>query len=194
MRMRRRVVLLAALLLSGCAASTFDRHLAAERWTDAAHAFASDSALHSNERAMYRAALLYGTPGLDTWQPQVARELLARMLQLHPNSIHRESAIRVIALIDEVQRVNALTAVLELTRVQVETELEALRADVALLESRLSVQTEEREQLRIAVERLQGDVRSREQQLRTLREELDRLKAIDLRAGVRSGGVLNPDR
>jgi peptidoglycan hydrolase CwlO-like protein len=181
-----------ALLLGACSVSSFDRHLAAQRWSDAADAFDADSSLLSSDRALYRAALLHASPALPTWEPLRARELLAFLLTEHPGSMHRESALRLVELIDEMEsrrmHAEARQQQLETQRARLQNEVADLRTQLNATERRMQATDEESALLRAAVERLQLIVRDREEQLRQLRQELDRLKAIDLRVPPRAGG------
>jgi hypothetical protein len=185
------LVLLVPLAAGGCANRAFDQHMAAGRGAEAATAFREDSSLHGNERRLFRAALVHAAPDRGAYEPQRARDLLVRLLDEHPHSVHRESAIGMIALIDEVGKVRSAGIAREQQR---EAERARLHADIVRLESelgsarsRLAAQDEDNFMLRGTVDRLQAILRDREAQLAVLRTELDRLKAIDLRSTSRPG-------
>lgn len=167
-----------------CAPSAFHRHIDARRWTEAAQAFAADSALLEDERALYRAALLHGTPGTPVYDPARARALLERLLALRPDRGQREAATHLLPMLQELER----SALLERRESELQAEIERLQREVErllavrdALSERLAVEQEQRMLLRRAVDRLELGLREREEQLRALRTELDRLKAIDLR-------------
>jgi signal transduction histidine kinase len=187
--MRRTATVLAVVALlgtAGCASTSFDRHVAAGRWAEAAQAFDADSALHADPRAVYRAALIYGSPDLGTYRPDVARQLLERVLQLRPGARDREFALRFIALLDELERLRAESGAREqeLRREihRLNTEATEIRAELDELKARVAAKEEEGTAMRGLIGRLEMALRDRDQQLRTLREELELLKAIDLRA------------
>lgn len=188
----RTCVLTGALLSSACASSQFDRHFEARRWSAAADAFAADSSLHFREPTLFRAALLHATPRSETYDPARARELLERLMDLHPGTSRRETVQGMIALLDEVERVRIESALRE-QEVRRELailngEVVRLRDDIASLESRFQAREEENDLLRRITARLEADLREREYRLRLLTEELDRLKEIDLRSPARPSG------
>lgn len=147
--------------------------------------FSVDSSLHTNDHALYHAAVIYASPDLGAYQPDLARELFVRLLQRHPHSVHRAPAARFIALIDEVDRVRHAgiqrQQQLEVERRILEMDLAQVRDDLEAIQSRLLAQDEQNADLRQAVEQLTRTIRNREEQLAVLRTELDRLKAIDLK-------------
>jgi hypothetical protein len=190
MRARTCLILAISLAATGCATRAFDRHYSAGRWDEAVATFSADSSLHSNDRSLYRAAVILASPDLGAYQPQRARELLVRLLDLHPHSVHREPAVRFIAMIDEMERVRYAAIQrqqrLEAERSRLEDELTRIRADVNIMQEQLRAQNERNADLRGAVDRMERMLRDREEQLTVLRTELDRLKAIDLGASPRA--------
>lgn len=187
--LRDRLVLLGLALVSACATtSSFDRAFEARRFDEAAAAFRSDSTLHTQARALYRAALLHGTPGLETYDPALARELLERMLALDPGAATWEST-SLLSLLREQQRAEEVAShregELEARTGRLAAEADGLRQRIAWLEARLHAQDDQNEVLRRVITRLEADLRDRETRLDALQDELDRLKAIDLRAPPR---------
>jgi predicted RNase H-like nuclease (RuvC/YqgF family) len=174
--------------ISACAsARPFDRLLSEQRWADAAQLFASDSTLVNDERALYSAAVLFGSPSKTaTYDPERARTLFQRLLTNFPNSKYAADAQDRLALLDEALRARTGTA-----RVR---ELEARIADLTAQQVRLraeldSAQSQSDASKRSAA-RLEADVRDRDEQLRALRLELKQLKEIDLKP--RSAGRRPP--
>lgn len=174
-----------AIALAACASSPFDRHFEAGRWNDAARAFEADSSLHHRHDALYRAALVYGTPASDAYQPVRARQLLERVLALAPSRDRQEAALGMIRLLDEVERVRRSADQrdqhLRTERDALEREAARLRDRIVSLERRFNQQGEQNDRLRRLAARLAADLREREQRIDALGEELDRLKEIDLR-------------
>lgn len=180
------------MVSAACAASPFDRHYDAHRWPEATRAFEADSSLHDHPDAVYRAALLYATPGSETFQPARARQLFERLLTLGPGLARQEAAIGMIRLLDEVESVRAAN---DRRERQLRAELEAaereaadLRQRIVSLESRFRQQEEQNERLRQVAAQLAADLRDRERRMEALGEELDRLKQIDLRPTPRPDG------
>lgn len=168
--------------------SPFDRALDEHRLEAAATMFDSDSSLQAQPHALYRAALLYGTPGLATYDPSRARELIERMLELDPDAATWETN-SVLALLREQDRSAQAAKVrereLEGRVAQLTSEADGLRQRLMWFEARLQAQDDQNEVLRRVLTRLEGDLRDRETRLGALQDELDRLKAIDLRAPSR---------
>jgi len=188
----RRLLLFGVLFVAGCATSPFERHLAAGRWNDAAHAFRADSSLLDQPRALYRAALVFASPDRDTYDPAAARELFDRLITQHPRSQYADPAQHYTGLLDEIERVrNASLArqqQLERQVQQLQKQIVELQSDIASLEAKIATQSHDAELMTALVVRLEGSMRRCEEQLREARAELDNLKAIDLRNPPRSGG------
>jgi hypothetical protein len=167
--------------LAACAArmTQFDQYLAREQWTEAAREFASDSSLHGNEHAVYRAALLYGTPGRPTYSADTARVLLTGFLKRFPASTYHEDAVARLALLD--QLVNSQRAAEAHLR-ELEARIDALTRETRDLRARADSATAQRDSLRATIVRLEGERRDREEQLKALRLELQQLKEIDLKS------------
>jgi len=193
--MNARLMLIGALACAGCAPSLFQRHLDAHRWSEAAQAFASDSALQRNERALFRAALLHGTPGTPVYDPVRARSLLEQLTTQSPRSDRAAAARHLLPLFEALDRAVVLERqVRDLEReiAQQDARIERLLLERDDLRDRLRTEQEQRESLRLALESLEAELRTRDLQLRTLRTELDRLKAIDLRLPERPVTVTPP--
>lgn len=169
-----------ALLVVGCARATqFDRYYANSQWADAAREFSSDSAASLNQQELYRAALVYGTPGRSTFNPVKGRQLLTLLLARFPETPHRDEAESRLMLLndmlqtheDAVKKQHELEGrIAELTR---QTQELRARADSALSQS---------DSLRGVVAKLETERKDREEQLRALRLELQQLKEIDLKS------------
>jgi two-component system sensor histidine kinase GlrK len=170
--------LVLALTATGCATSQFDRLLSQERWTDAAQVFAADSSLMNDEGALYRAAMLFSSPGKPTYTPARARTLLQRLLTRYPGGEHAAAARDRLALLDDA-RLEREAAELRIR--DAEAHIAALEGEIGQLRARLDSARVEADSMRRANARLEADARDREEQLRSLRLELERLKAIDLK-------------
>jgi hypothetical protein len=198
--MRAFAVACAALLAGlagGCAGSTFDRHFDARRWDAAARAFDADTALHGSERALYRAAVVHATPGTAVYDPQRARALLERLLEIRSSGGRSLEASLLLALLHEVERQDS--ARLALQR-EAERRIARLATEIARLEDELRSTAErhtanmaEASQLRALAAALRTELRQRENRMQELQRELDRLKEIDLspppKPPGRDGGV-----
>jgi two-component system sensor histidine kinase GlrK len=170
--------LVLALTATGCATSRFDRLLSQERWMDAAQVFSADSSLLNDEGALYRAAVLFSSPGRPTYDPDHARTLLQRLLVRYPAGEHAEAARDRLALLDDARRVREDA---EIRIHDAETNIAALEGELNRLRARLDTTRMNLDGARRTVARLESEARDREEQLRNLRLELERLKAIDLK-------------
>ncbi|MGH7619571.1 MAG: hypothetical protein ACREPM_20345, partial [Gemmatimonadaceae bacterium] len=104
--MKRSSVVTGLLALAvGCVHATqFDRYYTNAQWVDAAREFAADSTLGNDQHELYRAGLLYGTPGRPTYDPAKARDLLSTLLARFPNTSHRDDAEARLALLTDLLR------------------------------------------------------------------------------------------
>ena len=86
---------------AGCASSAgpFREHYEAGRLEAAAEAFEADSSLHDDAGALFRAGMLYGTPGSPVYDPSRAVERLGRLLELHPEHDRAREARTVLRLL-----------------------------------------------------------------------------------------------
>lgn len=156
-----RVLLLAAaaLALSGCVGSlfggggSFGSHFQSGRYEQAIAAFERDSSLHRRESALYRVGLLRADRGEPYYDPARSRELLRRLLELHPETRHRWAAESVLALLRGVG---------------------TLEARLARLEDRLEVS-------RSRAERLRSELEEAGSRARVLRDSLSRALARSAR-------------
>jgi len=167
-----------ALAVACARATQFDRYFAQEQWADAARAFAADSSLRGDEHALYRAALLFGTPGRPTYNPDTARVLLSRLLMRFPRTEHRNDAVAQLALLDHL--VTSQRAA-ELRARELESRIEALTRETRDLRARADSTTAQSDSLRATITRLETEIAKRDEQLKALRLELQQLKEIDLR-------------
>ena len=186
-----RTALTALLGCGGVACVTttqFDRYLDERRWADAARVFSADSSLLNNDRALYAAGVLYGSPERPTYDPAIASDLLRRLISRFPESKYRGDASSRLALLDQV--INARRDSEKRQR-ELAAEIEALTADTRLLRARLDSVSMQSDQIRRNSTRLEAELRDRDEQLRTLRRELQRLKEIDLKPRP-PAGVIKP--
>lgn len=174
------LALVSAAALSGCAASRFDRLFEAGEYDAAVGAFAADSSLRDNERALFRAAVAYALPGQPSYNPQQARALLERLLRTFPESAYEEPARALAGSLTDVERLTTDVR-------RVEGELAALGERVVALETHMALEEAARLErmkelvaLRDTLQQVQVQLRVREGQLQSLQEELGALKEIDL--------------
>lgn len=164
--------------VSACATGQFDRYLAEGRWADAARVFSADSSLLNNERALYAAGVLYGTPGRPTFDPVIARDVFRRLISRFPQSGRRDDAVEHLALLEEIMRARRDAEVREKV---LTTQIDSLTSESQQLRVRLDSISAQTDQTRRNTVRVESELRDREEQLRTLRRELQRLKEIDLK-------------
>ncbi len=181
-----RLTLTAGLLLAvmGCASSEFDRLFEANRWSEAAQAFEEDSTLLDNDDALFRAAEIRATPNRPTYDTERARELLRRLLRLHPGSQHAAAADLLLVTLDEMSRMRTLNAgrqaALQGELASARQEADSLRSMLTATGNRLREEDQENALLQSVITRLESDLQEREARIDSLGEELDQLKAIDL--------------
>lgn len=170
---------LGAGALDACAPPRFEQYMDAQRWTDAARLFDADSlSILSDDRSLYRAGVLFGTPGRSTFDASRARTLFRRLLTTFPASPYRQDAVERLALLDAIVNGRADAQV----QVQaLQTRIDALSSTVQRLHAALDSATVRDDSARRDVARLQADLHERDDQLRALRLELQQLKAIDLK-------------
>jgi hypothetical protein len=169
-----------AVASAGCVhrSRPFDEYFVASRWMDASAAFMADSSLMNDERALHRAALLYGTPGRATYRPERADSILRRLLTRFPDSRFSGEAGEQLAMIEALvrERASAAGRIALLERRSAE-----LDSTVRVLRQRLDALGSQSDSLRRSWGGLELDLRDRDEQLRSLRLELQRLKEIDLK-------------
>jgi hypothetical protein len=178
-RVAARGIIVVALAACAARVSQFDRYFMREQWTDAARAFAADSSLRGNEHTLYRAALLYSTPGWPTYNTDTARALLAGFIKRFPTSTYRDEVSARLALIE--QLVNSQRAAEAHLR-EIEARIEALTRETRDLRARADSATALSDSLRATIVRLEGERRDRDEQIKALRLELQQLKEIDLKS------------
>jgi hypothetical protein len=178
---RSFVVTALVVLAAGCIVrlSQFDRYYANAQWVDAAREFAADSSLAYNEHELYRAGLLFGTPGRPPYDPVKARGLFSTLLVRFPSTAHRDEAEARLSLLGDLLRTRD-----DATRHEreLETRIAELTRQTQDLRARADSTVAQGDSLRGVVSRLEAERREREEQLRALRLELQQLKEIDLKS------------
>lgn len=102
-------VLLGLAAVLGCAGGlvgsggAFERHFEAGRYRAAVDTFEADSSLQRRETPLFRAGLVYAAPGDSVHDPERARDLLSRLLELHPGTEYRHEARALLALLEQVR-------------------------------------------------------------------------------------------
>lgn len=177
-RASRLVALLVAVVIIGCASSHIRPNASDQQWTAEAQTFDANPALMNDERALYRAGVLFGTPGRPTYEPAKARTLLLTFLERFPRSDRRGDATDRLALLDDIVRVRRDAATRQR---ELEARIDVATAETRVLRERLDSASQQGDQMRRNTTRLETDLREREEQLRALRLELQRLKEIDLK-------------
>lgn len=169
------------LAAAACAPAPFDRYLAEQKWTEAAQTFSADSALMNDERALFRAGELYGSPDRPTYDPARAQMLLRRLLSRFPDTRYRADASTRLALLDQIVRQRDSASARER---QVSARMAQLETQIAQLRAQLDSNAAQSDLLRRSNAKLESDLRDRDEQLRALRLELKQLKDIDLRSSA----------
>jgi len=177
----RLIVALSAIgLFAACVHRTtpFERYIEQQQWIDAAREFESDTTLRGNERALFAAGVLYGTPGRASYNLVKARDAWRAFLMRFPTSPRRGEASERLALVDEVlnTRHDDSTHAQEL-----EDRIAQLDREIRGLRARIDSVTANSDSLKNVISRAETDRRDRESQLNALRLELQRLKEIDLK-------------
>jgi hypothetical protein len=173
------------VLTMACATVTdFDRLFEARQYQAAARAFGDDPSLLDRDRALFRAALVYGLPESPVFDPTVARTLLERLLDRHPGSTHSDEARRLLALLRGIEAERAAAAeqrrALDRRIENLTRETESLRRRLDWLSVRFQLQEGQTQLLQLLADMLEADLEAKKQRIRALQEELERLKAIDL--------------
>ncbi len=184
----RRALLLglvgAATLGAACvhrAGGPFDQAFDAGDLVEAARIFDSDSALWRNEVALFRTAAARAMPGSPVYDPVRAQVELKAFLVRFPRSEHRPEALRLDALLTQLQRLSDQNRALALRADSLALRTDSLAARADSANARLAEQ-------RRATLQLQTDLRRTESDLKAVQDELARLKAIDLRLSRRRRG------
>lgn len=120
-RLLRMLAGAALLLFSGCATHPFHRHYESGRYEEALAVFREDSALLRQEKALYRAGLLFARPGAEYYEPELAERYLSRLLTRHPRTSRADEVRSVLALLERAES-------LDLRARRLRTQLEALKA------------------------------------------------------------------
>ena len=171
--------LLLGVLATACARATqFDRYYEREQWSDALKEFSSDPSLRNNEHALYRVALIYGTPGRPTYKPDSARVLLTALLSRFPETTHRDEAVARLALLDQLVTTQRAA---EVRAHDLEARIDALTRETQSLRARADSGVSQSDSLRAAIKTLETERKERDEQLKALRLELQQLKEIDLK-------------
>ncbi len=175
------LILCATVALGGGCAhhpGAFDREYDSGRFEEAARIFDEDSALWRNESALFRTAAARAMPGSPIYDPGRAHAELKTLLDRFPASPHRVEAIRLDALLTQIDRLTE--------------ENRSLNERASTLTARIDSATnrvaEERRAALAASQsqaQLQADLRRTEAELKSVQEELTRLKAIDLKLSRR---------
>ena len=163
--------------MTACVRPAFQHYLDEGRWAEAAQAFAADSSLLNDERALYEAGVLYSSPNRGIYDPERARELLRRLVARFPDTRYRVDATDRAALLDSVLQARASVG----REQELETQITTLTAQMQRLRAARDSMAVKGDTLQRAVAALTADLRERDDQLRALRLELARLKAIDLK-------------
>lgn len=182
------LVLAVVAAAGGCAgglggASSFERHFDTGRYERAVDAFEADSALQRQEEPLYRAGLLYATPGRSYYDPGRARQLLERLLDLYPYTRYRPHARGLLALVERVQETSSRLAGLQ-------AELRDSRATTDSLETRLrqsGVRTDSLERELEDAALLEEKLEEAVARAARLEKQLEQLKRVHLQQAPDTG-------
>ena len=175
------LALCAALALTGGCAhqpDAFDKAFDSGQIAEAARIFDGDSSLQHDENALFRTAAARATPGYPIYDPGRAHAELRMLLDRFPQSPHRVDAMRLDALLTQIDRLSEQNRELEQNATTLAARIDSATSRVA----------EERRATLAATQaqaQLLADLRRTETELKSVQQELDRLKEIDLRLSRR---------
>ncbi len=178
------VALLAAAGMGGACAhggGPYQRAFESGNVMEAARIFDQDTSLWRDEQALFHTAAARAMPGSPVYDPARAHAELRTFLALFPQSDHRAEALRLEALLGQLQRLADQNRALALRADSLAARTDSLDARADSAGARLTEQ-------RRATFQLQVDLRRTEAELKAVQEELARLKAIDLRLSRRKRG------
>lgn len=176
------LALLAAAVLSACAGgflgsgSSFERAFESGRYESAVATFARDSSLHTEEEPLFRVGLLRATPDRPFYDPDRARMLLNRLLDLHPDTHFRAYAEGLLSLLDRMEATSSRVAALRDELAETEARTDSLRAE--LLETGVRVDSLEEELA--AAEGLEEKLEAALSRAARLEKQLEQLKQVHL--------------
>lgn len=174
--------LLAAVVLPACAGgflgsrNSFERAFESGRYESAMATFARDSSLHTEEEPLFRAGLLRATPDRPFYDPDRARMLLSRLLDLHPDTDFRAYAEGLLSLLDRMEATSSRVASLQEELAETEARNDSLRE--ALLETGVRVDSLEEELA--AAEGLEEELEAALSRAARLEKQLEQLKQVHL--------------
>lgn len=124
-----------SVLAMACAKQRFYREYEAGDFASAARTFEADSALWNDEKALYRAGLIYCTPDSGVFDPWLAERSLVRLLVLHPETRHEPEAVALLGLLREVQELTGRVEEEAQHRESLASEIAALRRQLEQLKA-----------------------------------------------------------
>jgi len=180
--MRRAQILggITALLVTGCATSSFDRYFEAGQYELAAREYEADPSLVGNDRSLYRLGLAYAVPGTPVYDPEQARDLLAQFETRFPMSKRLAEARILVGVLGEITTLRSELAAGRRQRDAAAETIRRLETANTRLQDTVSVQQRRLRELREELTRLETEVEAKNAGLRRLESELERLKRIDL--------------
>lgn len=93
--------------------AAFDSLYEAREFLAAAEAYEAEPTMQSYPRVLYRYALLHALPSSERYDPQRAVDELNLLVELHPTTLYRDSALLITELLREVQQARVAVTGLE---------------------------------------------------------------------------------
>lgn len=175
---------------AGCAGglgggSSFERHFDTGRYDRAVSAFEADSSLQRQEEPLFRAGLLYATPGRPYHDPARARQVLERLLDLYPYTRFRPHARGLFALLDRVEEASARTSTLETMLAEARARSDSLETRLAGVSARSDSLERELEEAAVLEEKLEEAMA----RAARLEKQLEQLKRVHLQQAPDTGST-----
>lgn len=174
--------LLAAAGLLGCAGGflgsggSFEDAFEAGRYEAALATFARDSSLQTREEPLLHVALLRATPDRPFYDPDRARMLLDRLLDLHPTTRYRPYAEGLLSLLHRIEDASTRVAHLQAELSQTEARADSLRTALRIT----GVRMDSLEGQLAAVEGLEKKLQAALNRAARLEKQLEQLKQLHL--------------
>ena len=173
---------------AGCAgalggASSFERHFDTGRYDRAVSAFEADSSLQRQEEPLFRAGLLYATPGRAYYDPARARQVLERLLDLYPYTRFRPHARGLLALVDRVEEASDRMSTLESMLAEARSRSDSLETRLAGVGARSDSLERELEEAALLEEKLEEAMA----RAARLEKQLEQLKRVHLQQAPDTG-------